>query len=384
MDSKKLLREAARFNFQRPLVLALVLLPLLTLDQLRTASGVWANTITGVSGSITHGNSITILGTGFGVKGGSDPNKPLIWADFETSDSPTSLGVITSWHVNYDHGTANESYGPLVRTTGGIQYGISASNMVGTWPGIDGRLLDFRLQLAMTKVYMYGKRRWTHMGYGGSGVKYFRIYNNTGGDVVASTANNGWFGDEGCFSSGNNQRVTFPLNVWHTHEFLWKQSTSSNCGADTGNGYFEFIQNGIRLQFSNTFATHTSATFGQGNGLRLFDNYNAPQDSFMQPDGAKVYQDDLYLDDTWARVMIGNASTFAASTIREVQIPTSWSDGSIKVQINRGSFGASASAWLYVIDRNNVPSAGLPITFGGGASSTTLLDAPHNLTVSIP
>jgi len=339
-----------------------------------------AATITGVSGPVVHGTTVVITGTSFGAKGGSDPNKPLLWADFETSINPTSLGVVTAWDNIYS----------LVRTTGGVQYGLSGSNAVGTWPGSDARLLDFRVNRALTTLYMAGKRRWTNMIYAGggnSGVKFFRIYADNGGDIVASTSGNGIVLDELCIMGNGSlyQPVNFPLNAWHQHEFLWRQATSSNCSGDaTGNGYYEFIQDGVRSQYIQNFATVPvgSANFGLGNGIRIFDNYNAPQDAL--PDGTKVYEDDLYLDDTWARVMIGNASTFAASRIREVQIPTAWANGSITVQVNRGTFGASASAWLYVIDSTNTPSAGFPITFGGGTSDTTPPTAPQNLIIQVP
>lgn len=88
--------------------------------------------ISGTSGALTHRGSVTISGSSFGAKGGTNANKPLIWADFEgESINPTSLGHITAWDNNY---------GPQVLTSGGVQYGLSSANAVGTWPGADGSI----------------------------------------------------------------------------------------------------------------------------------------------------------------------------------------------------------------------------------------------------
>ena len=369
MASEKLLPGAGMFKCPRRLVLALILLSPLTLGLLLTASGAWANTITSVIGTVTHGNSITIAGTTFGTKGGSNANKPLLWADFESSINPTSLGVITAWNVTQN----------LTRSASAPQYGLSTNNVVGTF----GTSSSFQIEPAggVTTLYVYGKRRYSASSPS-SNQKFFRIWNDNGGDTVASTSNAGIILDENCIPSGRFQAVTFPVNAWNQDEFLWRQSTAGTCSGTTssGNGYYEFIQNGVRKQsFINNFPTEISAVYGSpaSNGIRVIDNFTDIGDI----NGTSVYMDDLYVDNTFARVMIGNASTFAASTTREVQIPTAWSTSTITVQVNRGSFGASASAWLYVIDSTNTPSAGFPITFGGGTSDTTPPVAPVNLRI---
>jgi hypothetical protein len=109
--------------------------------------------------------------------------------------------------------------------------------------------------------------------------------------------------------------------------------------------------------------------------------------------------DDLYVDDTWARVIVGDASTLAASTHREIQIPSAWATGEVTVAVNRGSFAADASAYLYVVDSTGaVNSSGYAITFGDegvdstpsafsftdvtGAELSTLTPSPDNVTVA--
>jgi len=89
----------------------------------------------------------------------------------------------------------------------------------------------------------------------------------------------------------------------------------------------------------------------------------------------KIYIDDVYIDNTIARVEIGNASTWYACTKREVQIPTLWSDTgtSITITLNQGSFSNLNNAYLYVIDADgNVNENGYPLSDGGGGATPPL------------
>lgn len=335
---------------------------LLALLLLFPALALAAPSISSTSGTITHGGSVTITGTGFGSKGGGNANKPQLWADFESSVNPTSLGVITSWDE-----TEN-----LSRQTSAPQYGISAGNVIGTWNSGSGiRSFSFGVLHNTTKMYLSGKRRFSAANTDNQ--KFFRIWSDQGTDTVASTNLDGIILDEYCTSqSGRYQPVSLPGNAWEMHEFFWKQSTSNDGGLTSGNGYYQFLQDGSESQEISSLCTHTTANYGQGNKLRVMDNFT--DSAALQPNGTNVWMDDLYFDDTWAHVIIGNASTLAASTTtREVQIPSAWSDTSITVTVNRGAFGASASAYLFVVDSNNVVSSGYAITFGaggGGGSST--------------
>lgn len=359
------------------LVPKMTILFYIALTILGSSLSAWANTITSVSGTVTHGSNITIAGTTFGSKGGTDANKPLIWADFETSINPTSLGVLTAWDFQRD----------LVRSAALPQYGTSGFNERFTYVGAtQANYGQNAIHMIVTTLYMYGQRRYEGIG---TNHKMVRIWSDGPGtiDVLSATANGGMIYDEGCIQAERFQHVTIPLNVWHTDEVLWRKPTVGSCGGvnSTGNGYFEFLQDGVRIQsLINNLAGLPSANYGiggNGPGIILFDNFASPGGD-GPPDGTNIYMDNLYMDNTWAHVIIGNASTLAASTQREIQIPTAWADGSITVQVNRGNFGASASAWLYVIDATNTPSGGFPITFGGGGGGDiTPPAAPTNLRV---
>ena len=92
------------------------------------------------------------------------------------------------------------------------------------------------------------------------------------------------------------------------------------------------------------------------------------------------YFTDIYLDTSWARVILGNAPTFSASTRRELQIPTAWSSSSISVTANLGAFSEGQTAYLYVVDANgSVNAAGFPVVLGTAAAAPPA--APKNLRV---
>lgn len=79
----------------------------------------------------------------------------------------------------------------------------------------------------------------------------------------------------------------------------------------------------------------------------------------------RVWVDDVYVDTTWARVMLGNASTLSASTRIEPQIPSAWSTSGVTVTVNTGTFAANETAYLFVVDSTDATSSGYPLTLGG-------------------
>ena len=324
----------------------------------------WAQpSITSRSGTFTSGQSNTLTGTGFGTKGGTNANKPLIWADFEASIDPTSLGHLTAWSENTN----------LVLNSGAPQYGLSAQNVVGTWsPGVAS--FSFGRVHSVSTLYIAARRYYDFTMTANQ--KFFRIFSSGSGDMVASTSNGGICFDEICTTqAGRFDGFTPIANAWQKEEFLWRKATTQDCGGtNIGDGYYEWIRDGVREQgLIDTLISELAATYGQGTGIRILDNFT--DSGNLPPDGSKVYMDDLYVDDTWARVVLGNASTLSASTVREVQIPSAWSATSITITVNEGSL-TSGDRWLYVIDSSNVASAGFLITTVSGPGRPPVVDRP--------
>ncbi|KKP93459.1 MAG: hypothetical protein US25_C0046G0002 [Candidatus Moranbacteria bacterium GW2011_GWE1_36_7] len=80
----------------------------------------------------------------------------------------------------------------------------------------------------------------------------------------------------------------------------------------------------------------------------------------------KLYNDNLYLDSTQARVEICDSTTWLARTHCEIQVPqNTWNDGQIEIKLNQGSFLNNAAVYLYVVDADGlVNSAGYSIILG--------------------
>lgn len=90
------------------------------------------------------------------------------------------------------------------------------------------------------------------------------------------------------------------------------------------------------------------------------------------------YFDDVYFDNSWARVEIGDASTWDACAHREIQAPTAWADNAVTITFNKGSFSNGDPVYFYIIDQDgSVNLYGYPATIGGADSPA----APAGLTV---
>ena len=85
---------------------------------------------------------------------------------------------------------------------------------------------------------------------------------------------------------------------------------------------------------------------------------------------AKVYFDDVYIDNSISHVEICEGISWGNKHHCEIQIPTSWSNDAVTIKFNQGSFQAGDQAYLYVVDENGeVNENGYPITIGQTANS---------------
>jgi len=88
-------------------------------------------------------------------------------------------------------------------------------------------------------------------------------------------------------------------------------------------------------------------------------------------DTAQSWFDDIYIDDSWARVEIGDENVYANCTVREMIIPSAWSATEITATVKQGTFAADEVAYLYVTDSDGVTSDAYEITFGSTATTLT-------------
>lgn len=72
--------------------------------------------------------------------------------------------------------------------------------------------------------------------------------------------------------------------------------------------------------------------------------------------------DDIYIDDSLQRIIIGDSATLKGLTHSELQRPLSWTDNEIKFELLKGSFKNIENSFIYIFDTlGNANSTGRPI-----------------------
>jgi len=184
--------------------------------------------------------------------------------------------------------------------------------------------------------------------FGGSG------WGNTAGTIQYSSNNTAAYN---YCSSGNKWAAdSFIFGGWQRVEWIFK--TSSTAGAPDG----AIAVNRIG-KMSTALATTGCIT--HGNTSDLWRYVSIPQ-GFTNITGGtlnlKMYFDDIYIDNSLARVELCDSSTWAERTHCEIQPATSWTDTNVIATFNRGQFNSGITAYLYVVSSDgNVNSTGKPI-----------------------
>lgn len=79
---------------------------------------------------------------------------------------------------------------------------------------------------------------------------------------------------------------------------------------------------------------------------------NCPNCSDM-PLNAYVNFGPTYVDDCLCHIVVQDSATYNSATAREIQIPVTWTSGSISLVLRAGAFGALHGKYLFVIDSTN-------------------------------
>lgn len=317
-----------------------------------------APSVSGVSGTLSSGQTITISGSGFGTK---PQAAPLVWDDFESGTAGKLVAGSAANVGKWDSGGGSES---VTYTTAKAYAGSKAalhdfvSNYNaslaknGSYPRL---YLDFWI---LTDYIDQKSRNWKPWRLYGDNdslqLDYVWLCNGQLMNRVHESS--GW-------SKGDWGGNTYSKNQWMHVQLIY--------GASTANKEDGTIRHFINSQVYglNSGAVMTRRNSADFNQIRI-GHYWARDgiDGCSSNSGARVYVDNVYIDTSWARVELGNASTYAASTQREIQVPSQWSNGSVNVKVNTGKFAAGSTAYLYVTDASNNTSPGVAVKVGGSAS----------------
>ena len=171
-------------------------------------------------------------------------------------------------------------------------------------------------------------------------------------------------------------------NTWATAEFYTKANTcttgascyASSSAPDSQFWYWVVGKNGNAPIESWPISNYQNSTpgvawmfvdsgslqaSGRGTMLRTFalqavvdGTSNCPNCSDM-PLNAYVNFGPVYVDDCWCHIVVQDSATYNSATAREIQIPATWSAGSITLTLRAGAFGNLHGKYLFVIDSAN-------------------------------
>ena len=351
-----------------------------------------APAITGKSGTVASGESITITGSGFGTTGPT----VLLFDEFTGTDGgviPLDGAQVGTWT---GRGGTNATYvaDGADNTAALFVNALDPRSLNKTFTGTTNIFVSYRVKVPTG--YHFPNAAAPGEFCPDSCWKLAWIMDNSNAiddDICIPThsASDEWT------ISGNDGGITYPLGTPNRPDVgddsgsrLWFSFTGWNRvttwikgGADPINDIGKVWFQAVNTEFGNKphdfdryvfdgddeegdDATQEWDTFKIPGWYRSVNGVNAAYDSMT-----RAYYDDVYLAtgaDAAARVEIGNASTYSACTKLAIATPTSWADTSVTATVREGSFDNGDSVYLYVIDKDNAPSAGYgPITLGSGS-----------------
>lgn len=319
-----------------------------------------APVVSGITGTVATGSSIQISGTLFGTKATA---APLVWDNFESGTDGSDLA---GWSLS-------SGYHPVYSTTQHWGDGKSARLTLTQ----DSNVNEARKNITGS-TEIYASYNFYLVANGGRHTKMLRI---TKGQDVHGTPRMGYTAGpsyayvftgagEGLEDSLNNLPNDGPEDpawphygasesTWHRDEYWLRLSAP-----DVADGFAVAWRDGTRKTPNTPIVTHKAADDGS-----VIDWIFLPY--FAQDASRTLYVDNVYIDNTRARVEICDQSTYPTGSLAahcEIQVTSAWSATSITVTVNRGSFASPSNAWLYVIDSNGVASNGRGLTFGSGVA----------------
>lgn len=315
-----------------------------------------------VSGTVSHGESITISGFDLGN------------------------------HANYNEGSYSwQSSTPLVAkfkdfndgsiTSSGWSNGFPAQNSVVSGGRSSGYYLreqyvsDERTQVQYNQSNATGEyfvSFWFMMPNETQAGKFWRIYGSSAAqNIYLSTGCSGTTirGYSECTDSECS-----PETVWGSSTSLggsvWRRvdvymNDATNTFTVSVDGVEQFTKNDW---VGNPFG-------GNGHTMDFGNMLDAPGASRCpaNPTWAGSYNyDDIFVNYTRARVELCTGSIWANRGACELQMPTSWGTSSISATVNTGAFSEDDTAYLYIVDANgDANPLGVEVEIGGSGGTDT-------------
>ncbi len=348
-----------------------------------------AVSISGTSGSSAHGGPLVITGSGFGTK---TKVAPVVWdncshgqvlrerwdggwpdqggnyvIDYRTPSAANGRTLTSAAHSRVTKYLCGANYPGNGYNNG---YNVMAwKNVAVTWP----------MPIYMSWYYRLDPA-WNTSG--DDNHKWFDYSEGT------SPFNTNWYiesaGGPASFNAHTNDNgsgLGWNTDLWYGSGFprnpktAWVKIEVELVLSNTSTGCIKVWADGVLVM--NLVNDNTDSTLMGANGAVRAIAFGGYSRTYLQDHWR--YFNDIYFDISRARVILGNASTLAACTVREVQIPTAWNNTNITVTVNRASFSDSASVYLYIYDSTGTANANGFLVSGSGVTSPP--PAPTNLQI---
>lgn len=374
---------------------------------LLVAAPVSAQSINGVSGEFSHGESVTITGTDFGTKGvaapmrwssfqegtpgdGDDGRIALLWehGGFETQrgyvggDSTMVTYQNTrerySGDVSIMQDYSNHTYPYAISGYGvGVAEGTDVDTLyVAGWmyiDSMDGAFWDCRNYKSLgqfsTQPYPNGdvvrQSRVDCYPLNGptSGVNLYVEARNPSDGASVDVSEHDYF-----------SMSSFPIDRWGRLERGMMQGRPSQTGTSFVNIDCEQMGVVSGVSFFESGAAEDAETYNWFYLSRYFARDTSPVPEM------RIYWSSLYADTTMARVEVGDNADYELCSVRETLIPSAWSESSITAEVyNPTAFASGSTAYVFVVDRSNSPSTGYPVTIGGTSGNPLAPGRPANM-----
>ena len=346
--------------------------------------------IEAINGIASHNNEIQIFGYSFGNK---DMAQPVLFETFESLSAGSDIGDEGFWSIRFDgyddctYNDTNLRYsnagnnGKVVLTYNekkGAFYkeniwgqGIVGRKFISAWVYINfDNLVDSdRWQLKLWRVSTGPD----HTDYIGSA---YETWWTTSGDRDGY----GQYYEHVGTPYGQPGSMSMRAYPGQWFRVQWEWEDSSSVGASDGKVRLTniFPDRDERIYLARDNFVLRTATYPNPVSTPKF-GYLIENSTTGQ--GVTTYWDDIYVDNGWSRVEIGNSPTYDTSTQREMQIPTSWTDSSISLTVNSGAFSPGETVYLYVADADGIVNDnGYPVVLG----ESQVGSLPTTTTPSIP
>jgi len=336
--------------------------------------------VTGVNGTVSNGQSITVNGSGFGSTGPT----VVMFDDFEkgTTGSNIMLGSNSS-QIGTWTGTGDSipKYDATYKVSGSkammvnCQVSYAASFETNNLPSFNRAFLTYWVYMPTTSTFPTNTS-------GGDNWKIAWLYGSdvlTGDIMTFMRLGTGNFSMDcnGCIADQTYVNPAFDMakGAWYRISTYIDASTYSS--SDTRQLWV------MSPGLSKPFTQHIYSRQQLFRSGQMMNNLSMNGYCRQTNAESKARFDDVYLaigPNARARVEIGNASTYSACTNMTVVTPISWGSTSITGTVRQGGFTSGSRGYLYVTDSNGVVnSSGWPVTFGSSSSSGASPSAPYLL-----